>query len=664
MRRGFTIKLALTNIKKNRKFYLPYILASVGIISIFYIMLYLATNSGLKNLPQSGFVGIFLVLGSIIVGIFSLIFLFYINSFLMKRRNKEIGMYNILGMEKRHIARLLLVESLMTTAISVAGGLLLGILFSKVFFLAYCHLLQTNVPVSDLISVGAVFITAVVFTIFFTLILIKNQMALALSRPIDLLKGGNVGEREPKTRVIPSLLGVICLAAGYGISIRIDNPLEAVFLFFIAVILVIFGTYLLFTMVSIAVLKALRKNRNYYYKAGHFTTVSGLLFRMKQNAVGMANICILSTMVIIMISTTVCLQAGIKDIIKTIAPGDININGSISRQGQLDTMTSSYIEENNAKIKKIAERNGISIKDVRGYTAAQLTTTYSDGIFAPAPLSKQGHMVDMVMVIPVDIYNNFTGKNITLNEGQVVTLGSNAAPDNIRIGQREFKRIDHVDEELPNNFGGMNQYYLVVDNLDTLEKIVEEFNGANGFQGIHYGGLVDVNASSREINNFAKDLSQDSGLLPATISTKQEVQNLFHSLSSGFLFMGVLLGTVFTFAAALIIYYKQISEGYYDKEKYEIMQKVGMSKKAVKASIRTQVLMVFFAPLLVAGCHMAGAFNMMRLLLNLFKLTNINLFITCCALTFILFATIYLLVYLFTAREYYKIVRWTREEPL
>ena len=256
-------------------------------------------------------------LGGVIIGLFSIVFLFYINSFLMKRRRKEIGLYNILGMEKRHIGRILFMENLMTSVFSIVVGLACGILFSRLVFLLVCKILGATTPIRFGISGISIIATIAVFGVIFLLILLRNQMRIHLSKPIELLTGSNTGEKEPKTRKILSVAGVICLAAGYGISISITDPLKAILLFFVAVVLVIIGTYLLFTTVSIAVLKALKRNKNYYYKPQHFTAVSGMLYRMKQNAVGMANICILSTMVLVMVSTTVCMQFGVKDAVNS-----------------------------------------------------------------------------------------------------------------------------------------------------------------------------------------------------------------------------------------------------------------------------------------------------------------------------------------------------------
>lgn len=657
MRNGFAAKLAVNNIKNNRKFYLPYIAASSGIIAIFYIMMYVATNKGLSKMAGTQYIGMLLALGCVIIAMFSLIFLFYINSFLMKRRTREIGLYNILGMEKKHIGRILFLENCITTVISLVVGLLGGILFSKLVFMIYCKIVGVDTPLSDVVSVSGVITTVVLFSIFFLLILLRNQMTVKLAKPVELLQGGNKGEKEPKVKKVLTFIGIACMLGGYVIANRITNPLEAILMFFVAVVLVIAGTYLLFTTASIAILKGLKKKKNYYYKPNHFTSISGMLFRMKQNAVGMANICILSTMVLVMVSTTVCLQRGISGAIDTIAPYDIDMHTAYGGTGDMNRLEISSLDADAAKIRDIAAEKNIKISDVKNVAVLQFQGKIDGNTYT----AKGGAgSTGFTALITQDQYNRFTGKNISLSGNEVVSVGDNNASGKVTIEGHGFNCVKHVKKNLPNNMVGVEYDLFIVKDISTVKAVADSVTQDGATAECDYGAYLDTDASKAKTTALSKDISKalSTDDMYITASTRAETSEMLYGFTSGFLFLGALLGLTFTVAAALIIYYKQISEGYYDKDQYEIMQKVGMSREEVRKSIRSQVMTVFFAPLLIAGCHMAGAFNMMYQMLRMFNLNNVGLFIECSVITFGIFAVIYAAVYAVTAKEYYKIVKW------
>ncbi len=658
MGREYTAKLAVNNIKQNRKFYLPYVLASVGIIAMFYIIWFLATNAGLQQLIGAQYISLVMGLGGVIIGLFSIVFLFYINSFLMKRRRKEIGLYNILGMEKRHIGRILFMENLMTSVFSIVVGLACGILFSRLVFLLVCKILGATTPIRFGISGISIIATIAVFGVIFLLILLRNQMRIHLSKPIELLTGSNTGEKEPKTRKILSVAGVICLAAGYGISISITDPLKAILLFFVAVVLVIIGTYLLFTTVSIAVLKALKRNKSYYYKPQHFTAVSGMLYRMKQNAVGMANICILSTMVLVMVSTTVCMQFGVKDAVNSMAPEDAVVMASYnSSKGML---AESLMDEQKDTLMKLAAKRGMEISDVTNYTLLSFNTKRSDSAFTIMNGEYTNSSVQVGIVTAAE-YKRLTGKDAGISGNQILASGDRVS-DTLTLAGRKYTVKKNVDDFVPVKPGfGLKESHIFVVSNTVADRIVGELK--DSYSELSYYMMFNSSASENKISILAADYQNSIRMAGrsyryATVTSRAGYENEYAGLTGGFLFLGIFLGIVFTFAAALIIYYKQISEGYYDKDKFEIMQKVGMSRSEVKRSIRSQVLMVFYIPLIVAGCHMMGAFNMIRQMLRLFSLSNVGLFLQCTALTFVVFAAIYALVYYVTAREYYKIVQY------
>jgi putative ABC transport system permease protein len=656
MGKQFTLKLAMNNIKQNRKFYLPYVLASIGIIAMFYIIWYLATNSGLKNLTGAEYITAIMALGGIIIGIFAVIFLFYINSFLMKRRSREIGLYNILGMEKRHIGKILFAENLIVSTFSILAGLICGVLFSRLVFLIVCKIMGATTPIRFGISAISIMVTVITFGAVFLLILLRNQMKIHLSKPIELLSGSNTGEREPRTKLVLSIVGVICLVSGYYISLSITDPLKAIAMFFVAVILVIIGTYLLFTTVSIAILKALKSRKSYYYKPQHFTAVSGMLYRMKQNAVGMANICILSTMVLVMISTTVCMQMGVRSVVDSITPEDAVV--SVTYNNSKGMLSTSWMDKQKESLETLADNHDIDVKDVTNYSLLTFSAMKEGNSLKVVEGDSKSAVIGVTTAAE---YKRLTGKDAGI-AGDEMMVCDNKMSGSVSLGGQEYKIVKSVDSFMPTDpsssfSGARDAYMFVASSAATVNRIIKSTDSR--FSELTYYMMFNSSASESKTSTLAADYENSvrNGYKYANVTTRESFENQYKGLTGGFLFLGIFLGIVFTFAAALIIYYKQISEGYYDKEKFEIMQKVGMSRAEVRRTIRTQVLMVFYIPLVVAGCHMMGAFNMVRQMLRLFGLSNIGLFLQCTALTFAAFAAIYALVYFVTAKEYYKIIQ-------
>lgn len=667
MRSNFTLKLALSNLGKNRKFYLPYIMASIIMISIFYIMGFLAGNEGLNKFQGAESVQLLLWLGTVIVGLFSLIFIFYINNFLMKQRSKEFGLYNMLGMEKRHLARVLFTESLITSAVSIGSGIGIGVLFSKLVLMIMGKVLGLGSPLEFVVSTDSIKITAVLFLVFFAAVLVKNIVSISLSKPAEMLKGGSEPEREPKARWILSIIGAVCMIAGYVISIRIKYPLAALFLFFFAVVLVIIGTYLLFTTVSISLLKLMKRNKRLYYRKNNFTTISGMLFRMKQNAVGMANICILSTMVVIIISTSVSLKVGIDDVIDKITPNDFVMSTSLNSEDDNSkdaSKLSNEIMDNELEIvKDKLKKLNIESKNEKAFLIHNFEVNYNKKL--QSLNFKTSGMHQYLNVISAEQYQRYTGEKLNIESDEAVSIDTNLG-SKVNIAGKDFKIKRMKLQNLPSNISPIfDEYTLVVKDEKTIEGLIEKAKVAGYYRGTQLYFTADFNKApnlnfnkfNELLGDYMEERAKPLNLGMASMATKGEISALFKGMTNGFLFLGIFLGIVFTFAAALIVYYKQISEGYYDKDKFEIMQKVGMSERDVKQSIRKQIMVVFFAPLLVALCHVAGAFNMIRLMLRLFAVDNLKLLIECTAVSALGFALIYALVFAFTAREYYQIVR-------
>lgn len=666
MNKHFSLKLAVQNIRKNRKFYLPYSLASVGIIAMFYIIVFLASSRDISDMSES--LAVIMGMGVGIMAIFSFIFLFYTNSFLMKRRKKEIGLYNILGMEKRHIGRILFIENFIVWAVSLILGLLCGVLFSKLILLFVSYVFAAAPPFGISVSGTGLSWTAMLFGALFLLTCISNQMSIRLTRPAELLRGGNVGEKEPKAKLPLALIGFVCLGAGYYIALTTDDPLSALLLFFVAVVLVIVGTYCLFVSGSIAVLKAMKKNRKFYYRPGNFTAISGMIYRMKQNAVGLANICILSTMVLVMVSGTVSLYFGKEDTLKEMVPGDaaVNVFYDEASPDERDADARAFA----SVIRQQAETDGVEIEKIYDYECLPMVAVAgaeSDFTIERATADNMDKAA-LFGIMTEEDYTAITGKQLGLSVGETaVDSRYEKMPEEFSLGGESFT----VKKELKpfvevSQLNGMinNTYYVVVADEDTLRRLytaqAEVYGDSKSYITRQFNVFAEgsEDAKTQFSVHMRDSVSGVSGMHYETlqISLRTELEESYGGLVNGFLFLGVFLGVVFTFAAALIIYYKQISEGYYDKDKFEIMQKVGMSRAEVKRTIRKQVLMVFFLPLLMAGLHIAMAFKMITKLLMVFSMTNIPLFALCTLATFGVFAVIYALVYIVTAREYYKIV--------
>lgn len=660
----FFPKMAAGNLVRNRRFEFPYLLTGLITVAMFYNMTFLTFHEELKNMPGGATIPTIMNLGTMVVGLFAVIFLLYTNTFLMKRRHKEIGLYNILGMSKRHIAVVMLWETVYTCLITVVGGLLLGILLSKLMLLLLYKILFFSVSFGFMVSWKSVGITAVLFVAIYLVALLLNLLHVHLSKPVELLKGGSVGEKEPKTKVLLAILGVVTLGAGYYIAITTESPLEALMLFFLAVILVIIGTYCLFTAGSIAFLKAMKKRKNYYYQAKHFIGISGMLYRMKQNAVGLANICILSTMVLVMISTCVCLYIGTGDALNAMYPHDIIYSQSWQDSGNRSK------EEVRVQIQEALDKAGMEPTHVQ--EVDQLTTVNSmpeeatlGGVDPNAGVMDLSNTVT-TLVVTAEGYRQMTGNTLNLAPGEaaIYTTESQGEWEQISFLGLSFSIKTWLPEAPAITVEGYSERYifLVVADDAAMEAVYQQqmLDGGGLASNIYWEYSLDFDGVSKEemlqlYQTLRSSVLSDTGDNTLSCRDAQEVD--FYSLYGSFLFLGLFLGALFLMATVLIIYYKQISEGYEDKERFAIMEKVGMSQQQVRTAIRSQVRMVFFLPLLGAIIHLAASFKMISKLMAALGLQNIPLFALCCAGTVAVFAVGYFIIYHLTARTYYKIVR-------
>lgn len=662
-------KLAFTNIKNNGSLYLPYIISGIVTVAMFYIMMFLNNSKGLEKIYGSSYLTSIMALGVGIIAVFSYIFIFYTNSFIIKRRKKEIGVYNILGMEKRHIAKVMGIETVTVALIAIIGGIVTGILFSKLSILLLYKILAVKETVKFEINFSTIINTFIVFGILYALTLIYNMMQIKLANPIELLRGGNVGEKEPKSKWLMAIIAVGCLAVAYYISITTENPLKVLSLFFVAVLLVIVGTYLLFIAGSIVFLKMLRKNKKFYYNKKHFAAVSGMIYRMKQNAGGLASICVLSTMVLVTIASTVSLYIGLDDELKARYPMEaVSYVDYLKVDENVDTVRDH--------IKQIIEDEGRTITDEKTYGYFNMLTKQNDNSLEKTSENDSLGNGTYVNIVTKDALCNledtFDEKDIPeLTDDSVAVYGMKKFNyDSIKILGRKFdvkeSKYYKIKKDAYISSGFTNEYYIVVNNMDTLTQIFDlqkEVYGDRAFTfrntiGFDFDGTKQQKIDCvNKINKYlVSDAKKEIGSGTAYVEGRAENEEAVYTLYGGLFFLGIFLGAMFLMVTVMIIFYKQTSEGYDDKDRYEIMEKVGMSNAEVKKSIQSQVRMVFFLPIVTAAIHVAAAFPMLRRLLVMFNLTDTRLMIECMIGTLLVFLAIYYLVFKLTSRTYYKIV--------
>lgn len=652
---GFYWKLAFTNLKGNRRVYLPYLLSSVGIIMMFYSINALGQGIDQGALYGGTTVASMMGLGVFVIGLFAVLFLFYTNSFIIKRRKKELGLYNILGMEKRHIAHILFRETLLIAVCSLALGLGLGIVFSRVLFWLLGLLLGTDLAVAFVIPVSAITSTLGLFGLIFLLTLCYNLLQVKLSKPIELLHGGETGEREPKAHWFLAVLGALLLGTGYTMAVTIQDPLSALVFFFVAVILVILGTYLLFITGITAMLKLLKKNKRFYYKTNHFTALSGMLFRMKQNAAGLASICVLFTALLVTVSTTFSLYTSMDGLLRARYPRNVLVSVCDANQEAKDMVRSAVNQK--------SQELGLALENVVDREGWNITTARVGNTLHTQEVSLETCAV--VNIFTQSEFERFSGQQVDLAENQVLLFDpANTFPeeDTLNIDDKTYEIVpsDYVMPEASTLAQIYEMYYLVVRDETVVENILAP-SGSDTFPIYSYdfdvagGDPEDIAALSEALGtvDFSGPGVEYAALLFEDSATSRQS---FMELYGGLFFLGLFLGVLFLLGTALIIYYKQVSEGYDDARRFNIMQKVGMSHKEVKQSIHSQILLVFFLPLVMAVLHLAFAFPMLEKILLVMGLANTQLILLSTLGCVAVFALAYLIIYALTARTYYNIV--------
>ena len=678
MRKIFFPRLAWNGIKNNRRLYIPYILTCAGMVMMTYILQYLSVSPAVMDSYGGTAIVATMMLGSFVMVIFSVIFLFYTNSFLIRRRGREFGLYNILGMDKRGIARILIWETLTSAVISLAVGFAAGIGLSKLAQLGLNNITSTDINYEFTISIHALRNTAVMFLVIFALLFIRSLVKLNLSTAVSLLGSESFGEKPPRANPIIGIGGIILLGGAYWLAVSIEDPVSALVIFFLAVIMVIVATYMIFISGSVLVCRMLQKNKKYYYNKRHFVSVASMVYRMKRNGAGLASICILATMVLVMLSSTTCLYFGSEGSIRARCPRDVTI-----RVGFHDN---AYVDGTSSQMREIIT-NGITyagdtpqnLLDYRSVAIVGLLENEdfeinSSSVNSYNPTSF-GNLMQLV-IVPLEDYNRMTGENVTLSTGEALYCAGRSAlqPERVNVGDCSFTIVEFLDSvpmETEDSMLIIPTVYMVAPDFDSVAESLLGLvrDSGNTATELFWNYCFDSSLPDAEQIAMAQSIREQLILIKPydeetdtfyhylnSCTSKASERRDFMSTFGSLLYLGILLSIVFVAAAALIIYYKQITEGYEDKSRFEIMMKVGMTKKNIRSSINSQLLTVFYLPLIFAGLHLTFAFPFIAKIMTLFNLDNVSLLIGTTVVSFIIFALFYMLVYRLTSNAYYSIV--------
>ena len=658
-------RLAKTNLSKNRQNILPYLLSCIGTVVMFFIMDTLAQGSGFDSMIGKDTILTVMGMGTYIIGLFAVIFLIYSNSFLAKSRKKEFGLFQILGMEKKHLAKILFFESLYLWAASLGIGILLGVLLYRLLFLVLMKLTGLNGTIGFAFSAKAVGSTMLLFGLTFVINFLLSLRQIHVSQPVELLHGGAQGEREPKTKLLTAVLGFMLLGVGYYLALTCQSSMDALDKFFNAIALVMVGTYCLFSAGSIAFLKILKKNKNYYYQTRHFTSISGMLYRMKQNAVGLANICILSTGVLLVISISTCLWTGIEEVTYTRFPHQISIEANTGVSGIMKTVepvSQKMIEKVKTGIDQHLEEKQLRKKyesDQRYYVMLAAV----DGNKVEKTQSDDAAASTLIKIMEESEYNQVTGEQVELEPGQALVFQAkqkNYGYDTIELGNQMYEVKKWNTNKKSYILDEKTQVYETMTVVTRNHEAKEAYAAVQGKEpeGYSWEYALDLIGDAGEqitVGDEIETILTESSF-NGWVEVREKERNTVYSLYGSLLFLGVFVGALFLMGAVMIIYYKQVSEGFDDRKRFQIMQKVGMSRKEIRQTIQSQVVTVFFLPLAVAVVHTMVAFPLTKRIMAMLNFPDSNLFLAATAITIAAFAVVYLIVYVLTARAYYKIV--------
>ena len=683
MKNGLYLKLSVNGIKKNKKLYLPYLITCICMVMMFYLIDYLAVSPQFAQIKGGDTMQMILGFGSGVIAIFSLILLYYTNSFLIRRRQREFGLYHILGMGKIDLVKIMVLENLLISVVTIAGGIVGGILFSKLGELLAAKILGSNAGLSMKISVPALVATALLFLVIFALIMLRMIVSVYRLKPVELLKSEKTGEKPPKANWIFAVIGLLLLGVAYYLSLTIKDPLAAMVWFMVAVVLVILATYLLFIAGSVAFCKMMQKKKGYYYKTNHFISISSMIYRMKRNGAGLASICILSTMVLVMVSSTTSLYLSMEHGLNLRYPKSVQIEMYTNpeqteemketQNGQIVDLVQNVLKEHNQTAENPENYRMLTVSGIASKNEIYFNPENAPGVNG---VNTFDHL-KMIYALPMEEYNRIMGTNLELASGEayLYTKDSDFAYDQIMVENSGTWSIKgYLDKMISNgnDVSNMNSsLYLVVPGLEDI-KALEEGNVSGSYEKWYYNFDLSCgdeeqikiqNEIEEKINALAEQES-DSIFFGVSTDSRAASRADYQALYGGLFFLGILLGVVFILGMVLIIYYKQITEGYEDQDRFQILMKVGMTPKEVRQTINSQVMTVFFLPLVVAGIHTAFAFPMIEKMVQLLAFTDRKFLILVTVCSYLVFALFYIIVYLVTSKQYYKIVSGKQEESL
>ncbi len=674
MKAGFYLRLAATGMRQNRQLYIPYLLTCAGSVMMSYIFAFLSVSPVLMSAPGGGIITSVMGLGYLVMCVFSITFLYYTHSFLIRRRKKEFGLYNILGMGKRNLAHILIWETAITALIALAGGLVCGIALSKLAELGMVNLLHLSVDFSLRISFSSVLDILEFFCFIFVLLLLFDLWQIRMTSPVELLRSEASGEKPPKANFVLALLGLVVLGVAYSLALTITDPIQALLIFFFAVILVVLATNLLFVAGSVTLCRLLQKNKRFYYKTRHFVSVSSMTFRMKRNGESLATICILCTMVLVMLSSTFSLYIGAEDSLLQTYPYHINLR-TTAYEGDTPPADSA-LDSMRAIIGQAVAGSGLPVTGSMDYRAAYFYGALQNGTLDTSTIYVNNvNSPTDVYVVPLEDYNRFSGRNVTLEPGEALLYSHNLRyqQDSFTVQNVQTVRIKELLTSFPINSNtaviASGALFLVVPDWEGYLEPLLPLAGVYGDRLVSFAWFygVDVDASDAQqvalrdtiaaaLEQQAGVWQQASGYTKFLCDSRAAEREQYYQMYGSLLFLGVLLAAVFLCAVVLIMYYKQLSEGYEDQSRFAILQKVGMTKQEIRQSVNSQVLLVFFLPMAAAGVHLCFAFPMVRSILRAFSLTNTPLLVITTLVCFLTFAALYAAFYLLTSRTYYRIV--------
>ena len=664
-------KLAWEGIRKNKRLYVPYIAMGALMVMMYYLLRFLQDSPVIGVMRGAVTLSTVLPMGYAVIAIFSIIFLFYTNSFLIRQRYREFGLYNILGMNKQNVCMIMVWESIFVGGLAIVTGLAAGILLSKGAELVLFNLVHMDISFDLRISAVSVFYTITGYIIIYLMLLLNSVIKVWFAKPLDLLKSNRVGEKMPKRTWVYAAVGMVLLGAAYYLAVSIKEPLTALMYFFLAVVMVIIGTYALFMAGSVVLCRILQKNKRYYYQPNHFISVSSMMYRMKRNGAGLASICILLTMVLVMLSSTTSLYFGIEDSLVGRYPHSVNVVVGFSDVEDLNS-------ENLKKLYEAVRENSPEVKETDCYTMGGTSGLFSDqGInldVTSVDVSINDYeQVGTLQVMSLEEYNRLCDADETLNADECLLYANRITYDSDTFtivdgsSYKVKKMLDNCVKDGDLDSMMNPSMIMVVPDFEECLKTVSDFRTRTEgtVMALRWKCGYDVESTEQEtkeaeaIEESLARLSETKsvdGLIFYSVDSREDNRESFYDLNGSLFFLGIVLSTVFLLAAVMIIYYKQLSEGYEDYTRYEIMQKVGMTKQDIRKSINSQMLTVFFSPLLMAGLHLCFAFPFLWKIMMMFGLNNRTLIIAITVICYIIFGIFYAVVYKITSNLYFHIV--------